>query len=112
MSSSVSTDETAMGQCGRKLKQIARGAVGVAKSVAGVGIASARVIARGRTVCDACDHALPCRGKPGRACTCALCGCWIKHKTPPRLGAVPAGAVICAGGRPKGRFPTATHLPR
>ena len=69
-----------MGKCGCNLRQIARGAVGVAKSTAGVGIASPRVIARRRTICDACEHARPCRGKPGRACTCAICGCWVRHK--------------------------------
>ena len=74
-----------MGCCRDKAKRIAHGTVGLTRSVVaattGAGLADAATIERRRSICRACEHAVPCRRKPHRFCTCARCGCRLKHKT-------------------------------
>ena len=85
-----------MGCCREKAKRIARGTVGLTRSVVaattGAGLADATTIERRRAICRACEHAVPCLSNPRRYCKCARCGCRLKHKT--RL----AGE-RCPGGR-------------
>lgn len=57
-----------------------KGAVGVAMSVAGLGIARDETIEQRASQCRACPHAVPCVVQRGRLCMCGLCGCGLKHK--------------------------------
>ncbi|MEX0887533.1 MAG: hypothetical protein WD009_13955 [Phycisphaeraceae bacterium] len=74
-----------MACCRDRMKQVARGTVGLTRSVVaattGAGLADAATIERRRAICRACEHALPCRSNPRRYCKCRRCGCRLKHKT-------------------------------
>ena len=74
-----------MGCCRDKTKRIARGAVGLTRSVVaattGTGLADDPTVERRRAICRACEHAVPGRRRPHRYSTCARCGCRLKHKT-------------------------------
>ncbi len=68
--------------CGCKaVDKVINGAVGIAKSVTGVGVATEAEVEGRRVICRQCEHAIPCNNNNGKKCVCAKCGCRLKHKT-------------------------------
>jgi len=81
-----------LGTVRRAMCMAARGAVGIVKTVVGVGLATAEVIERRRAICRGCEIAVECVRSPGRKCWCGDpvkmamgtaegCGCLIEVKT-------------------------------
>ncbi len=67
-------------QC-RSCTRTAKGAIGLARSVLGVGLASPRQIEQRLAICRACPEAVPCVHNTRQVCKCDICHCWLRHKT-------------------------------
>lgn len=58
-----------------------KGAIGAAKAVAGIDRAPSVVTERRLAICNGCEHCVPCKRDPSRACRCSVCRCVLSLKT-------------------------------
>jgi hypothetical protein len=75
----------------RECGGVARGTIGVARSLFGVRILSQGAIKQRLEVCRACDQSVACRHNRRKVCRCLACGCWLTHKTRLRGETCPKG---------------------
>jgi len=72
-------------------ERIAKGTLGITKSVLGLQRLSIEKTQQRLAVCRQCPDVEMCPGTRHRVCRCKLCGCHLKHKARLKNEACPAG---------------------
>ena len=62
-------------------RRLVRGAIGISKSMLGMGVAPPNVQKKRMELCQECPKAVRCAPHAPPVCFCKACGCYLKHKT-------------------------------
>jgi len=72
-------------------QRIARGTVGLTRSVLGIKHVSIDKAQQRLAICRDCSEVEMCPGTKHRVCRCTICGCHLKHKARLRDESCPIG---------------------